>query len=173
MGPLALQRFDAWTRGAIPLLLTIIIAILNIVPLRLPDYAVVAPGFVLMAVYYWTVHRPDLMRPWGVFAVGLIEDILSGAPLGVNALVLLFAHWAIVSQHKTFRGQSFSFALLWCGFALVASGAKILTMVIALALGYGLGDPSRLLTQYALTVALYPLIALVMGRAQRVLLPAA
>jgi rod shape-determining protein MreD len=83
--------------------------------------------------------------------------------------VLLFAHWAIVSQHKIFRSQSFS--LLWCGFALVASGAKILMLLLALTTGYGFGDPSRLVMQYALTVALYPLIALLMGRAQRVLLP--
>jgi rod shape-determining protein MreD len=170
MGPLSNQRFDTWTRGAIPLLLTLLVVVVNIVPLRLPDYSLMAPDFVLMAVYYWTVHRPDLMRPWGVFIIGVIDDVLSGTPLGVSALVLLFAHWAIVSQHKIFRSQSF--ALLWCGFALVASGAKILMMLLALTTGYGFGDPSRLVMQYALTVALYPLIALLMGRAQRVLLPA-
>jgi rod shape-determining protein MreD len=169
MGPLSNQRFDTWARGAIPLLLTLIVVIFNIVPLRLPDYSLMAPDFVLMAVYYWTVHRPDLMRPWSVFVIGVIDDVLSGTPLGVNALVLLFAHWAIVSQHKVFRSQSF--ALLWCGFALVASGAKILMILSALVTGYGLGDPSRLLMQYVLTVALYPIIALLMGRAQRALLP--
>jgi rod shape-determining protein MreD len=169
MGPLSNQRFDTWTRGAIPLGLTLLVVIVNIIPLRLPDYSLMAPDFVLMAVYYWTVHRPDLMRPGSVFVIGVIDDILSGTPLGVSSLVLLFAHWAIVSQHKVFRSQSF--AVLWCGFALVASGAKILMILMALATGYGLGDPLRLAMQYALTVALYPLIALLMGRAQRALLP--
>jgi rod shape-determining protein MreD len=171
MGPFSNnQRFDTWTRGAIPLLLTLVVVIFNIIPLRLPDYSQMAPDLVLMAIYYWTVHRPDLMRPWSVFVIGVIDDVLSGTPLGVTALVLLFAHWAIVSQHKVFRGQSF--ALLWCGFALVASGAKILMLLLAFANGYGLEDPSRLVMQYALTVALYPIIALLMGRAQRALLPA-
>ena len=163
------QRFDNWARGAIPIVLTLVAVIVQLVPVRLPDYSVIAPDFVLMAVYYWTVHRPDLMRPWSVFLVGIIDDILSGMPLGVSALILLFAHWAIVSQHRVFRGQSF--LLLWCGFALVASGAKILMLLLALAAGYGFGDPSRLLMQYALTVALYPVVAMLMGRAQRALLP--
>ena len=171
MGPFSNNpRFDNWARGAIPLALTLVVVIFNIVPLRLPDYSTMAPDFVLMAVYYWTVHRPDLMRPGSVFVIGVLDDVLSGMPLGVSALVLLFAHWAIVSQHKVFRGQSF--AILWFGFAIVASGVKILLILLALASGYGFGEPSRLMMQYAMTVALYPVIALLMGRAQRVLLPA-
>ncbi len=170
MRPVFLQRLDTWTRASSPLALTLMIVILNVVPMRLPDFAVITPDFVLMAAFYWIVHRPDLMRPWGVFCVGLLSDILSGTPLGVNALILLFAHWAIVSQHKVFRGKSF--VLLWCGFALVAAGAKLLTMVLALAVGHGFINPVVQIVQYALTVALYPPVALIMGRAQRAFLPA-
>ncbi|MBM3275054.1 MAG: rod shape-determining protein MreD [Candidatus Sericytochromatia bacterium] len=155
---------------AIPLLATIVAVVLNVVPLRLPDYAPLAPGFVLMAVFYWTVHRPDLMRPWAVFLIGVLDDMLSGTPLGVNSLVLLFVHWAIVAQHRVFRGKSF--LLIWLGFALVALGAKMLLAAVAFLIGYGLLDPLVLLVQYFLTLALYPPLALIMGRAQRVFLPA-
>jgi len=168
--PLFLQRLDLWARMAIPLLATVLAVVLNVVPLRLPDYAPLAPGFVLMAVFYWTVHRPDLMRPWAVFLVGLLDDMLSGTPLGVNSLVLLFVHWTIVAQHRVFRGKSF--VLIWLAFAMVALGAKILLAAIAFVIGYGLIDPLVLVVQYFLTLALYPPIALVMGRAQRIFLPA-
>jgi rod shape-determining protein MreD len=168
--PLLLQRLDNWARSAMPFVLTLLIAVLNVVPLRLPDYSEMAPAFVLMAVFYWTVHRPDLMRAWAVFAVGLLDDILTGTPLGVNPLILLFTHWAIVAQHKVFRGKSF--ILIWSGFAAVAAGAKLLLVVLALAVGYGLIDPMTLLVQYILTVALYPPVAFLMGRAQRAFLPA-
>lgn len=170
MRPLFLQRLDLWARTAIPLLATFAAVILNVVPLRLPDYAPLAPGFVLMAVFYWTVHRPDLMRPWAVFMVGILDDILSGSPLGVNSLMLLFVHWAIVAQHRVFRGKSF--VLIWFAFALVALGAKLLLAVVAFAIGYGFPDPVVMLVQYTLTLALYPPLALIMGRAQRVFLPA-
>jgi rod shape-determining protein MreD len=168
--PLFLQRLDLWARTAIPLLATVAAVLLNVVPLRLPDYAPLAPGFVLMAVFYWTVHRPDLMRPWAVFLIGILDDVLSGTPLGVNSLVLLFVHWMIVTQHRVFRGKSFM--LIWFAFALVAFGAKLLLAVIAFLIGYGLLDPTVLLVQYILTLALYPPLAFVMGRAQRLFLPA-
>ncbi len=170
MRPLFLQRLDLWARMAIPLLATILAVVFNVVPLRLPDYAPLAPGLVLMAVFYWTVHRPDLMRPWTVFLIGILDDILSGTPLGVNSLVLLFVHWTIVAQHRVFRGKSF--VLVWLAFALVALGAKLLLTVVAFAAGYGLLDPTVLLVQYILTLALYPPVAFVMGWAQRVFLPA-
>ena len=170
MRPLFLQRLDLWARAAIPMLATLLAVMLNVVPLRLPDYAPMAPGFVLMAVFYWTVHRPDLMRPWAVFLVGILDDVLSGTPLGVNSLVLLFVHWAIVAQHRAFRGKSF--ILVWLGFAMLAFGAKLLLAAVAFAIGYGLVDPTMMLVQYILTLALYPPVAFVMGRAQRVFLPA-
>jgi len=166
---LFMQRLDGWTRASVPLTLTLVMVILNVVPLRLPDYAGLAPGFVLMAAFYWTVHRPDLMRPWAVFLVGLLDDVLSGTPLGVNALILLLVHWMIMSQHKAFRGQSF--VVVWLGFAMIAFGAKLLLAIVVPLIGYGLLDPLALLVQYALTVALYPPIAFIMGRAQRALLP--
>lgn len=164
------QRLDVWARTSAPIVLTLTMVILNVLPLRLPDYAELAPAFVLMAVFYWTVHRPDLMRAWAVFAVGLLDDILTGTPLGVNPLILLFTHWAIVAQHKVFRGKSF--ILIWSGFAAVAAGAKLLLVLLALAVGYGLIDPMTLLVQYILTIALYPPVAFLMGRAQRTFLPA-
>ncbi len=170
MRSLFMQRLDIWTRAAVPLLLTLFTVVLNVVPLRLPDYAPLAPGFVLMAIFYWTVHRPDLMRPWAVFLIGILDDILSGTPLGVNSLVLLFVHWAIMTQHKAFRGKSF--AVVWFGFVLVAFGAKLVLVGVALAVGYGWLNPFALFVQFLLTVALYPPIAFLMGRAQRALLPA-
>ena len=47
-----------------------------------------APLF-LMAVYYWSAYRPTLVPLWFVFFMGLLLDLLSGAPIGLNALVLV------------------------------------------------------------------------------------
>lgn len=170
MPPFFPQRLDSWARAAVPLTLTLVVVVLEVVPLRLPSYAVIAPDLVLMAVFYWTVHRPDLLRAWGAFMVGLLDDILTGTPLGVSSLVLLLVHWTIISQHRMFRGMSF--ALLWFSFAIVAAGAKLVTLALALVIGHGLIDPTIIFAQYAFTVAVYPLVSLLMGRAQRALLPA-
>ena len=80
--------------------------------MRLPAASTLAPDIVLIAVFYWTVHRPDLMRLWTVFVIGLLSDVLSGTPLGVHPLVLVLVHAAIISQHKMFRG---AVVRRWCG----------------------------------------------------------
>jgi hypothetical protein len=65
-----------------------------------------------------------------------------------------------------------SFALLWVSFALVAAGAKVVIVALALVIGRGLIDPTVIFAQYGFTVAVYPLVSLLMGRAQRAFLPA-
>ena len=76
----------------------------------------------LMAVYHWAIFRPRLLPAYAVFLAGLLQDILSGAPLGVNALVFLVAYGVVLSQKKFFTGKSF--LILWLGFALVAETSQ-------------------------------------------------
>jgi len=161
----ALAQLDRALKLGLPLGLTFLIVLLSVVPLPVPEYAVLAPSFALMSVYYWTVHRPDLFPAWGAFAVGLFDDVLSGSPLGVNAFVLLLAHFAIVAQHKVFRGKAFW--LVWAAFAFIAFGAQILTLFIGLLLKGAFPDFMIALTQLGLTIALYPAATALLGRVQR------
>lgn len=166
MRPNLLQRLDLKLRQALPGLLTFAFVLLSVAPVRLPDYALVAPGLVLIALFYWTVHRPDLLRPWHACVLGLFDDILTGSPLGVNALVLTLVHWAVTSQHTFFRGKSF--AVVWLSFALLAPGATIATAVLSFVAARAIIDPMVVLVQILLTIALYPPLAWLLGRAQRV-----
>lgn len=168
MKPTPLQRLDVSVRQSAPVTLTLLIAVLSVVPVALPSYHLLAPDFVLMAVFYWTVHRPDLMRSWTVFVIGLLDDVLSGMPLGVNALILVLVHGAILSQHRVFRGKSFG--LVWWGFALIAPGAFLASAIVTYLAAGVLADSSILGLRLLLTVAAYPVMAWIMGRAQRAFL---
>jgi rod shape-determining protein MreD len=165
-----LHRLDRWIREAAPLAISLMVVIATVMPVRVPDYAFLAPGFVLMAVFYWTVHRPDLMRPWGAFLVGLFDDVLTGAPLGLNALVFVLMHGAIVAQHRFFRDKPF--VLVWFAFAIVAFGAIVASALFAFIAQGAPIDPGSILVRYGLTVAMYPLAGWFLGRAQRAFLPA-
>jgi len=101
-----------------PLLTTLVMATLTIVPVRIPGYAALTPALTLMAVYQWTIYRPDLLPPWGLFVIGLCEDLLSGAPVGLGALVLLVARTAVFRARRQFINRTFPF--IWAGFALLA-----------------------------------------------------
>lgn len=165
-----LQRVDIRLRQALPGLLTLLLVLFSVAPLRLPGYAAVTPGLVLISVFYWTVHRPDLFRPWHACVLGLFDDVLSGGALGVNAMVLVLVHWSVVSQHRFFAGKGF--ALVWSAFGLVAPVAIGVTALLSLLAARIAADPAIVLVQVLLTVALYPPVAWVLGRAQRLFLPA-
>jgi len=168
MTPTFLQRLDLSIRQSAPVAITLLVAILMVVPLPLPGYMELAPDLVLIAVFYWTVHRPDLMRAWAVFLIGLLQDILGGGPLGLIALVLILVHAAIINQHKAFRGKSFG--LIWAGFMLIAPGAHIVAAVLAFIVADAHIELSTFGVRLVLTVAAYPAMAWLLGRAQRAFL---
>ena len=83
------QRLDKTGRNLAPFAVTVMLALIGLVPVPAPGYAPVAPFLTAIAIYYWAIHRPDLMRPGTAFLIGLLQDLLTGGPLGVNALVLV------------------------------------------------------------------------------------
>ncbi len=164
-GGTLLQRADVALREATPALLTLVLIVFDVVPLRLPEFAVIVPSFALMSVYFWTLYRADLMPAPVVFGLGVFQDILSGGPLGVGAFVLLAAHGAVMNQRRVLMRRTF--AIGWFGFFGVALGAFTLNWLIMTALSLTLFDPLAAGMQYIMTVALYPLVAGAMVALQR------
>ncbi len=171
MKPTLLQQLDRWARRALPVAISLLLALLSAVPIPVPGYAALAPDLVLMAVFYWVVHRPDLMSLPVVFVIGLFADLVSGTPLGVNPLILILVHVTIMSQHRVFRGKPFP--IVWLGFAVVAGPAKLTQALLVPIVVGAWPDPVLLLVQIVLTIALYPVLAAWFARLQRLALPAA
>lgn len=165
-----LQRLDIAVRQSTPVVVTLLLTVISVVPVGLPASSVLAPDIVLIAVFYWTVHRPDLMKAWTVFVIGLLSDILSGTPLGVHPLVLVLVHTAIISQHKIFRGAAFG--VVWWAFSLIAPAAHGVAAVIAFVSAGVVPELSVFILRLVLTIGLYPALAWLLGRAQRALLAA-
>ena len=78
--PIALQRDIGYPGRLVPFLTTLLFAFFSVVPFNLPGFAVVMPAFTLMAVFHWTVYRPDLLPLSAVFVSGLLLDLLNGTP---------------------------------------------------------------------------------------------
>lgn len=149
---------DIAARNATPSLLTLALVILGQLPFSLPGQATVTPYFVLMAVYYWGLHRPDLLPGLVVFLLGLLQDALGGEPFGVNAFVLVAVYWFVISQQRFFKGKHF--VAVWWGFAIAALMAALLRwLFVSLIMGMVLA-PWALAFEYLLTVALYPVLTL-------------
>ncbi|HEY0835091.1 MAG TPA: rod shape-determining protein MreD [Azospirillum sp.] len=163
------QRLDKAGRNLAPFAVTVMLLLLGLVPLRIPAYTAVAPSLTLMSVCYWTIHRPDLLLPSAVFALGLLQDLLSGAPLGLNALVLVTAHWVVLTQRRFFLASTFP--LMWFGFAIIVFGAAILEWAVFSVLNTALLPFRSLLFQGLLTLALFPAFVWLFVRVHRAFLP--
>lgn len=160
----AIQRLDKSARQLAPFLTSVILVMLSALPVYLPGYGQVAIDVGLMTVFYWAIYRPDLFPAIAAFVLGLWQDILVSSPIGLHALILLLANWAIVSQRTFFQGKSF--AVIWWCFSLVALAASIVSWVIVCALNFTLVSPVAVLFQAALTVGVFPFMAWLLARAQ-------
>jgi len=168
MKPGLWYRMDVLVRQLTPSMLTLMLVIINVLPFHIPGFSRVVPLLPLMAVYHWAVFRPQLMPAYAVFLIGLLQDILTGAPIGVNALILLAVYGMVLSQKQFFIGKSFF--ILWLGFSLIAAGAAVINWLAISILNVTVVEPKTVFFQYLLTLGCYPVIAWIFMRWQRAFL---
>jgi rod shape-determining protein MreD len=164
------RQLDVGLRSLTPGLITLVLALLPAVPIRLPGDWSTMPALTLMAVYYWTIYRPDLLPPPAIFSIGVIEDLATGAPLGATALVLLGSYALVLNQRRLFLGKPF--AVTWAGFLLVAGLAAFVTWATASLLAFNLLHVSEPLLRFTATAVLFPLLVWFFIRTHRRVLPA-
>lgn len=163
-----IQRDTGLVNRLAPTLAMALSVLASIVPLPLPGFAVVTPAFALMAVYHWTIYRPDLLPYAVVFGAGVLLDLLKGGPLGVTSMVLLLGRAGVLSQRRLFAGRSF--AVVWAGFVAVTAAATALEWLLVSALYRLMLDVQPFLFQAVLTISTYPVASYLFVRLQRSLL---
>lgn len=163
-----LQRLDKIATNLTPFVLALVLVMGSSVPIRLPTFGAVAPNLALIAVFYWTIYRPDLLPGAAVLLLGLWQDILVGAPLGLNAIALLLVHGAIVTQRTFFQGKSF--LVIWWAFGLTASLAALAFWLLTMGYHGMVIDPMPLVFQLALTTAVFPFLTWLFARVHHAIL---
>lgn len=166
----SLPRINSGPARMLPLATMMLAVVVTILPVPAPGYAALTPAFTLMAAYHWTMYRPDLLPAIGLFAVGLALDLLTGGPVGVNALVLLLARGAVLRHRRHFINQSFPF--VWGGFTLLAITAMTGVWALQCLLQLSLFDVRETVFRTVLTIAIFPAASFALGRTQRALMGA-
>lgn len=162
------QRLDAGARRFLPLATALLFVLLSSIAWPLPYFGALAPSLGLIAVYYWSVHRPDLFTPLGAFSLGLLYDIIHFLPLGLYAFVFVAVHALALSQRRFFVGHAFF--MMWTGFALI--------MAVVIVGGWGALSALYghwlaflpVFLQGVMTIVVFPLFAWVLIVCQRYLL---
>lgn len=159
------RQLDMAARHAFPASCTILLMLLTQIPLGFADQTALLPAVTLACVYFWSLFRPAAMAPPVVFVIGVLLDLLGYLPLGVGALMLLVVHGLVLRWRRLLSQQGF--LPVWLVFAGFASGASALTWALAAVLTFRLLPPGPAIFVAALTVALYPALAVLFVRAHR------
>jgi rod shape-determining protein MreD len=151
----------------VPALVTLACVFVARIPFGVPGLGSIMPLLPLAAVFFWSIRRPDMLTPLIVFGLGLVDDALAGTPFGLGALILMAVRWIAVGQRRVFLGKPF--ALMWWGFATVASVAAAGAWIVG-GLARGTLPPAGpLAAQLALALVLFPVVAWVLGRVDRLI----
>src|SRR5579884_1949213 len=161
----SLPRVNSGLARALPIATTVLAAVLMILPVRVPGYAALTPAFALMAVYHWTIYRPDLLPPIGLFAVGVGQDLVSGSLVGTAALTLLLARAAVLRYRRYFINRTFPF--VWGGFTLLGGAAMLGLWALQCLLQFSVFDLRTPVFRAVLTIAIFPAASFALGRTQR------
>jgi rod shape-determining protein MreD len=160
--PGLLARLDALARAAAPSVTTAVAMVLAAAPVGLPS---LMPAVALAGVFFWSLFRPASMPAPAAFGLGLLQDLLGFAPLGIGVLTLLLTHGAALRVRRVLVKQSFLLVwLAYCGFAVLAVG---LGYVLQALLGWQVPPTTPAIALLGLTIGLYPLLAWLMAWAHR------
>lgn len=151
------RRVEAQARMALPCLVALPLALVSALPLGPPHLGPAMPFLPAAAVFHWTVYRPDLMPRGAVFAIGLLHDGLTGAPLGMAAAALLALQAAAAACRPFFAGATVAAA--WLGFGALAAAAAALSWCLASLYHLAPVPAAPAAAQACLTAACYPLLA--------------
>lgn len=152
----------------LPSLTTLLAGLVALQSVHLPGYWAVTPAFALMAVYHWTVYRPDLLSPMALFGIGLLYDLLAGGPPGVTSLLFLCARIAVLHCRRWLVGRPFP--LVWGGFTLLTAAAMVGLWLVQSALVFRFVGLSPSIYRAVLTISLFPIVSFLLGRLQRALI---
>ncbi|MCF4167479.1 rod shape-determining protein MreD [Zavarzinia compransoris] len=149
----------------VPPLVGLLCVLVGVAPSGISAIDAAGPALTLMLVYFWTIFQPALLPPPAVFIIGLLQDTLSGAPIGLGTLILLGVQQFVAHERRVFTARTFTIA--WLGFGMVA--------VLATAAGWLLGsihaglllEVRPFLGQVLLSVTLYPVVSWLFGQIVR------
>jgi rod shape-determining protein MreD len=149
----------------IPVLFGLLGAIIANIPVSAFGGWMPPPLLALMPIYFWCLVRPDLMSPIWAFAIGVLQDLMSGGPPGIWAASFVAMYALLDRQRDVFAGLSGWGAVL--GFATAALTVCSTAYVILAVYDWSLRPLPPFAMQFAVTVIVYVPLAFVLGFVHR------
>ncbi len=150
-------------RLALPTVLLVGLIVVMMWPVWLPGP--VMPQLAFLGLCTWCLRRPDLMHPSVAFLIGLLQDLLMGGAVGVDASLFALTCFALRSQAPVFAARPYHFEWMVVGGLIAAH--QLLFAGFSLMVHVGALSALSLGFQGVLTFLLYPAIVWLFARVQR------
>ncbi len=151
--------------GLMPLLVSLLLAMLMLLPLGSGIAGYAMPHLVMIACFYWLSWRPLLMPYGACMAVGLLLDLWLGVPLGVNIIMLLLTRLFVLNQLKHYKGKNRG--VYWAVFSAMAFMLFGISWLIMCAVTGTILSVDAIFLQWLVTSFSYAPVAFILGRLRR------
>lgn len=162
------EEINSLFQRRLPLLSSIFLVLLSYLPLNFLFIDSIHPAIGVICGYFWLIHRPDLFNLWSICCLGLIDDVISAAPMGSSmfAMLVLYVLTNVASKFLTAK----PFVVLWYGFVVLCLGTMLLRWLIVSVYYSQFLPLGMLFFSYLITVFCYPLVSLLLAFVQNALM---
>jgi len=140
----------------IPLVVTLALIFLFFMPMNSVQINYFRPAVGMICVYYWALTRGYIFSFFSAFCVGLIVDVYSSSPMGVNVMIMMLLVLATTWLEKYFNISSFG--INWLAFCVAAAVFMLLKWIMLSIYFQHLLPLTVSGLGYLSTVMFYPLI---------------
>lgn len=145
--------FSGTFASVLPFLCGVMGVVVANVPISFTGGLLPSPLLALMPIYFWSLVRPDLMPAPAALALGAMEDLLSGGPMGIWALSFVVTFAVVDRERDALAGLSGLAAIL--GFAAAILLAETTAFLVVAATHERFPSLAPFVTQAAATIVLY------------------
>ncbi len=161
------RGLDIAARAGVPGCMTALLMLLTQAPFGIPQQAALLPAVALCCVWFWSLFQPDNLPAPLVFVFGLAMDLLGYLPLGIGVFTLLAVHGAALALPRSLSRRGF--VRMWIVFAAVAAAGSLTMWLLVMLLSFRLLSPYPALFMAILTIAIFPILAVPLAAAHRLI----
>ena len=129
------------------------------------DTSFIIPSIISALIFIWSIYEPDNVKPWMIFTLGLVADVISSGPIGFWSLYYLsfqaIAFW--FGRNPTNSGL----LLNWIGYLIASVIVTFLGWLVTTLYTMQSADWHPMLVGAGVVSMGFPLIYWVSGVARR------
>ena len=148
----------------LPLVTSIAFLLLAYVPINFGLFYNVRPDFGLMCIYFWMLHRPDLIGIGAIVVMGIVSIAISSSVAGASLVGYLVMYILMYNTQKLFNAKPF--VVVWYGFMALCFCALFIKWLIVSIYYNSFLPLSMMIFSYLMGVVLYPLVSSVLAFVQ-------